>query len=49
MKEDLIETLTSLVFKGKMGSLILAFARASTRDMEEEFKKKLKELNKVTP
>ena len=43
MKEDLIEALTSLVFKGKMSRLILAFARASTRDIEEVYKKKLEE------
>ena len=49
MKEDLIETLTSLVFEGKMNNLILAFARASTRDVENEFRKKLDELKKVTP
>jgi hypothetical protein len=49
MKEDLIEALTKLVFRDRMSSLLLAFARVSTRDHEEEFYDKLRELASITP
>jgi hypothetical protein len=49
MKEDLIEALTKLVFRDRMSSLLLAFARVSTRDHEEEFHEKLRELASITP
>lgn len=49
MKEDLIEVLTSLVFKEKMSKLITAFARVITKDKEKVFIEKLNELRELTP
>lgn len=49
MKEDLIESLTTIVFRKDMNRLLMAFARVSTRDEEDELKDQMKLFKDVKP
>lgn len=49
MKEDLIETLTTLVFQRSFSKLLVAFCRASTHDKEIDLQDNLKIFLTVKP
>ena len=49
MREDLVETLTSLVFERKLGKMLLMFSRVATREYEVELSDQFKTFHMVTP
>lgn len=52
MKEDLIETLTSLLFEysqGGLHKLLMAFSRVATREQEEEFRDQMNTFRDIVP
>ena len=49
MKEDLIETLTSIVFSRPFSRLLICFCRVCTYDQEEDFRQNLKIFGKLRP
>ena len=49
MREDIIETMTKIVFTDKMSKLMTTICRVQVKDEEKKFQQKILELVKIRP